>query len=85
MPTPPRNIRDLDRRQFIKSGSLITLASLVLRQHLLANGITPSAAPAGGCDPTTDDILGPYYLPEGRKEGMPRVLQDTNVRSDDEF
>lgn len=53
-------IRDLDRRQFIKSGSLLTLASLVLPQQLFSR---PAAAPGGGCDPTSDDILGPYYLP----------------------
>lgn len=55
-----RRIRDLDRRQFIKSGSLLTLASLVLPHQLFSK---PTGAPGGGCDPTTDDILGPYYLP----------------------
>ncbi|MBK7086701.1 MAG: hypothetical protein IPH53_19435 [Flavobacteriales bacterium] len=53
-------IRELDRRQFIKAGSLLTLGSLILPRQLFAK---PDAAPAGGCDPTTDDILGPYYLP----------------------
>lgn len=52
-------IRELDRRQFLKSGSLLTLGSLILSPRLFGK----PAAPAGGdCDPTTDDILGPYYL-----------------------
>ncbi|MBK6541502.1 MAG: hypothetical protein IPG10_09515 [Flavobacteriales bacterium] len=53
-------LRALDRRQFIKAGSLFTFGSFVLPGQLFAR---PEAAPAGGCDPTSDDILGPYYLP----------------------
>ena len=51
-------IRDLDRRQFIRSGSLLTLGSLLLPRELFSR-----PTPAGGaCEPTSDDILGPYYL-----------------------
>jgi catechol 1,2-dioxygenase len=49
----------LDRRRFIKAGSLLGLGSLLLPHTLLAK---PSEE-GGGCDPTTDDILGPFYLP----------------------
>lgn len=62
MSTRRKLIRDLDRRQFIRSGSLVTLASLLLPRDLLSMPSAPSAAAAGGCVPTTDDILGPYYL-----------------------
>lgn len=51
--------RPLDRRRFIKAGSLLGLGSLLLPRTLLAR---PAEA-GGGCEPTTDDILGPYYLP----------------------
>ncbi len=52
-PLPPDH---LGRRRFLKSGSLLTLASLVWPTRT-------SAVPlGGGCEPTTDDILGPYYL-----------------------
>lgn len=56
-------IRELDRRRFIKSGSLITLASLVLPQHLFGKtAALPAALAGGGCEPTSDDIMGPFYL-----------------------
>jgi len=55
----PISLQDLDRRQFIKASSLLGLGSLILPQHLLAQ--PPSEG--GGCDATSDDILGPYYLP----------------------
>ena len=52
-PLPPDH---LGRRRFLKSGSLLTLASLVWPTRT-------SAVPlGGGCEPTTDDILGPYSL-----------------------
>lgn len=57
-PSAPR-VRELDRRQFIKAGSLLGLGSMFLPQHLLARPM----GDAGGCSPTSDDILGPYYLP----------------------
>lgn len=61
-PLPPDH---LGRRRFLKSGSLITLASLVWP------GRNASAAPGGGeCEATTDDILGPYYL-----AGSPQTTQ----------
>lgn len=56
--TPASRVRALDRRRFLQRGSLLTLASLVLPRELFS---TPAAG-GGGCDPTTDDILGPYYL-----------------------
>ncbi len=52
-------IRELDRRQFLRSGSLLTLGSLLLPRELFSR---PAAPAGGGCDPTSDDILGPYYL-----------------------
>lgn len=48
----------LDRRRFIKAGSLLGLGSLLLPRTLFAK----PAEEGGGCEPTTDDILGPYYL-----------------------
>ena len=51
-------VNALDRRTFIKAGSL-TLGSLILPFSFLRG----KGAPAGNCDPTSDDILGPYYLP----------------------
>lgn len=52
-------VHELDRRQFIKAGSLLGLGSVFLPQQLFA----PPMNAAGGCAPTSDDILGPYYLP----------------------
>lgn len=52
-------VRSLDRRQFLKAGSLLGLGSLILPRDVLGN---PAAPLGGGCVPTTDDILGPYYL-----------------------
>lgn len=53
------SLHDLDRRRFIKASSLLGLGSLILPQHLLAS----PTGERGGCDATSDDILGPYYLP----------------------
>lgn len=64
----------LDRRRFLRAGSMFGLGSLILPRTLLATPGTQAAA--GGCDPTTDDILGPYYLP-----GSPNTAQ---VASPDE-
>ena len=49
--------KHLDRRRFIQAGSLLTLGSLVLPRELFGKPLA-----GGGCAPTTDDILGPYYL-----------------------
>jgi protocatechuate 3,4-dioxygenase beta subunit len=50
--------QQLARREFLKAGSLLGLGSILLPRLVLAK---PSEE-GGGCDPTTDDILGPYYL-----------------------
>ncbi|HEY0978724.1 MAG TPA: FlgD immunoglobulin-like domain containing protein [Flavobacteriales bacterium] len=61
----------LDRRHFLKAGSLAGLGSLFLPAALQA----AEAPPGGGeCEPTTDDILGPYYLP-----GSPSTTQVASV------
>lgn len=52
----------LDRRNFIKAGSLLGLGSFLLPRQLLATS-PKSPVVAGDCLATTDDILGPYYLP----------------------
>jgi len=53
----PRPSKGLDRRQFIRATSLLGMGSMLLSKQLFG------AAPAGGgCEATTDDILGPYYL-----------------------
>jgi catechol 1,2-dioxygenase len=56
-------IRALDRRTFIKSSSLLSFGTLIIPTGLWA--LRPAGIPEAqtGCDPTTDDILGPYYLP----------------------
>lgn len=48
----------LDRRRFLQAGSLIGIGSLLLPRTLFAR---PSEE-GGGCDPTSDDIIGPFYL-----------------------
>lgn len=53
-----RSSRVLDRRRFIKAGSLLGLGSLLLPRTVFAR----PAGEGGGCDPTTDDIMGPFYL-----------------------
>lgn len=55
----PMKTKNLDRRHFLKAGSLLGLGSLILPRHLFG---AEEATPVGGCAPTTDDILGPYYL-----------------------
>ena len=58
-------MRKLDRREFLRAGSLLGAGSLLLPRTLLAK------PPGGGdCEATTDDILGPYYLP-----GSPNTTQ----------
>ncbi len=51
--------RQLDRRRFLQAGSLLGIGSLLLPRTLFAK---PSEED-GGCVATSDDILGPYYLP----------------------
>lgn len=59
----------LDRRRFLKAGSLLGLGSLILPR--IAFGSSPEEELlGGGCAPTTDDILGPYYL-----AGSPNTAQ----------
>lgn len=60
-----KKLQALDRRNFIKAGSLLSLGSIVLPSTLVGAAIgkaTPAAA-LMDCDPTTDDIQGPFYLP----------------------
>ncbi len=49
----------LGRRTFLQAGSLFGLGTLLLPRTLFGG----TSAPGGGCDPTSDDILGPFYLP----------------------
>ena len=63
----PKQLRTLDRRRFLTAGSLLGIGSLLLPRTLFAQ---PSEEGGGGCDATTDDILGPYYLP-----GSPNTTQ----------
>jgi len=58
------NKSQLDRRSFIKAGSLLSLGSLIVPATILsAQTNTPFSLEGGGCLPTTDDIQGPFYLP----------------------
>ena len=52
-------IKALDRRSFIKAGSFLGLGSFVVPKSLIDSAVN---APQTGCDPTTDDIQGPFYL-----------------------
>jgi len=54
-----RASKGLDRRQFLRASSLLGVGSLLIPSEVF--GAAP--APGGGCVPTTDDILGPFYLP----------------------
>jgi protocatechuate 3,4-dioxygenase beta subunit len=54
---PSRTSKSLDRRQFIRATSLLGLSSMLLPKHVFG-----TAPVVGGCEATTDDILGPYYL-----------------------
>ena len=63
----PKQLRTLDRRRFLTAGSFLGFGSLLMPRTLFAE---PSEDGGGGCDPTTDDILGPYYLP-----GSPNTAQ----------
>lgn len=55
---PSRAPKSLDRRQFLLSSSLLGMGSLLMPRDVF--GAAPTAQ--GDCIPTTDDILGPYYL-----------------------
>ncbi len=63
----------LDRRHFLQAGSLLGLGSLLLTNKVLAG----TADTKGDCAPTTDDILGPYYLPGSPNTSM--VAQESEV------
>ncbi|MBL0045636.1 MAG: T9SS type A sorting domain-containing protein [Flavobacteriales bacterium] len=56
----PAQVMAMDRRKFLRAGSLMSLGSLLLPSRLAALPEAPDDG--GGCAPTTDDILGPYYL-----------------------
>lgn len=51
----------IERRQFIKAGTMLGLGSFLIPHSLIGRS---SLAPtiAGDCLPTTDDIMGPFYL-----------------------
>ncbi len=57
--TPKVLSNKLGRRTFLQAGSIFGLGSLLLPRTLFG---TPAAA-GGDCEATSDDILGPYYLP----------------------
>lgn len=57
-----KNISALDRRQFIKASSLLSVGSLIIPGSAIAHLAKPMEVAGGGCLPTTDDIQGPFYL-----------------------
>lgn len=61
--------KGLDRRRFLKAGSLLGLGSFLLPRFTFGNERGEAQA-SGGCELTTDDIIGPYYLP-----GSPNTTQ----------
>lgn len=69
----------LDRRSFIKAGSLLGLGSIFLTKQLLA--LAPEGpVVAGDCLPTTDDILGPYYLAGAPNTTMVAAVDEPGER-----
>ena len=55
----------LDRRKFLRAGSMLGLGSLLIPKDLLAATLNiprPAIVGGGDCILTSDDILGPYYL-----------------------
>ena len=61
MASKKESTRALDRRSFIKASSIMSFGALVIPASML--GIRESLGLAQtGCDPTSDDILGPYHL-----------------------
>ena len=69
--------KSLDRRHFLKAGSLLGLGSLLLPRNLFG-AVEPVAA--GGCAPTTDDILGPYYLAGSPNTALVAALDEPGTR-----
>ncbi len=64
MDTNERSRGLFDRRKFLRAGSMLGLGSLLLPRDLLAStGAVPPAETSAGCLVTSDDILGPFYLP----------------------
>lgn len=70
-------VRNLDRRQFLKAGSLLGLGSLILPRDVLGN---PATELGGGCVPTTDDILGPYYLAGSPNTALVAAFDEPGIR-----
>ena len=62
----------LDRRNFLKAGSMLGLGSLILPRSLF--GTESTSMVKGGCVATSDDILGPYYL-----AGSPNTAQVATI------
>jgi len=69
--------RNLDRRHFLKAGSLLGLGSLILPRSLF--GAAPQEV-TGGCAPTTDDILGPYYLAGSPNTALVAAVDEPGTR-----
>ncbi|MEO8588589.1 MAG: T9SS type A sorting domain-containing protein [Flavobacteriales bacterium] len=69
---------NLDRRNFLKAGSMLGLGSLILPRTLFASE-APSAV-KGDCAATTDDILGPYYLPGSPNTAQVASLDEPGTR-----
>jgi len=68
----------LDRRHFLKAGTLLGLGSLLIPRSLLqAQG---SELAGGSCAPTSDDILGPYYLPGSPNTALVAALNEPGTR-----
>ncbi len=67
----------LDRRLFLKAGSLLGLGSLILPRDLFG---AVEVDPSGGCAATTDDILGPYYLAGSPNTAMVAAVDEPGTR-----
>jgi len=69
--------KNLDRRLFLKAGSLLGLGSLILPRDLFG---AVEVARGGGCSATTDDILGPYYLAGSPNTAMVAAVDEPGTR-----
>ena len=68
----------LDRRRFLQAGSLLGLGSMLLPNRLFAG--RAAADVVGDCAPTTDDILGPYYLAGSPNTSMVAQTAEVGTR-----
>lgn len=73
-------VQALDRRAFIKAGSLASVGSLILPGQLLRFARAEEMGAQTGCDPTTDDIQGPFYLPGSPTTTMVADVNEPGTR-----